>query len=100
MINVMRDVSSDRTSHGEFPSFTIGDKIGETLSSNWVTLRTKQFTPLCPPLHSKLRFLLFSIGISQTAAQYCMEGVGKGKLYFPFLSKHTFGRPFGAEFLN
>ena len=87
MINVMRDVSSDRTSHGEFPSFTIGDKIGETLSSNWVTLRTKQFTPLCPPLHSKLRCLLFSIGISNSSRK--LHGGGReGKVLFSFF-KYT-----------
>ena len=81
MINVMRDVSSDRTSHGEFASFTIGDKIGEALSSNWVTLRTKQFTPLCPPLHSKLRCLLFSIGISNSST--ILHGGGReGKALF------------------
>ena len=42
-------MSAVRTSHGGFLSSSIGDKIGETLSSNWVTENKTVHTPLPSP---------------------------------------------------
>ena len=49
--SMLWEMSAVRTSHGGFPSSSIGDKIGETLSSNWVTENKTVHTPLpSPPL--------------------------------------------------
>ena len=73
---------------------TIGDKIVETLYSNRVTSENKRIHT--PPLHSRLRCLLFSIGSSNSGTTlYGGDGGGKA-LFSPFEVRETSESPFKA----
>ena len=73
---------------------TIGDKIVETLYSNRVTSENKRIHT--PPLHSRLRCLLFSIGNSNSGTTlYGGDGGGKA-LFSPFEVRETSESPFTA----
>ena len=62
---------------------TIGDIIVETLYLTGVTLEQNNPRPL--PLPSILSWgFCYFLQVAQTAAQHCMEGIGEGKLYFPY----------------
>ena len=73
---------------------TIGDKIVEALYSNRVTSEDKRIHT--PPLHSRLRCLLFSIGSSNSGTTlYGGDGGGKA-LFSPFEVREMSERPFRA----
>ena len=80
---------------------TIGDKIVETLYSNRVTSENKRIHT--PPLLSRLRCLLFSIGSSNTIHNTTLYGTtlyggdGGGKaLFSPFEVRELSDSPFRA----
>ena len=77
---------------------TIGDKLVGTLYSNRVTSENKR--NYTPPLHSKLRCLLFSTGSSNSGTTL-HGGDGEGKtLLCPFKVGKTSKSPFRAKCLN
>ena len=62
----------------------IGDKIVESLSSNWVTLENKTIHTL--PLPSiQIWGVCCFLQEARTAEQHCMRWVGEGKLHFTLL---------------
>ena len=77
---------------------TIGDKLVETLYSNRVTSENnRNYTP---PLHSKLGWLLFFTGSSNSGTTlHGGDGEGKALLY-PFQIGKTSKSPFRAKCLN
>ena len=81
----------------------IGDKIFETLYSNRVTSENKESTSFPCPLRSKLGFLLFSKGSSNSGTTL-LGGDGGEKLYFPLLKsgnrqKAPLGRSVSTHFV-
>ena len=78
----------------------IGDKLVETLYSNRVTSENKRIHTPPLPLHSKLRYLLFSTGSSNSGTTL-HGGNGRGKGSFsPFKIGKTSKSPFRAKCLN
>ena len=81
---------------------TIGDKIVETLYSNRVTSKNKNFPHpfLSPPFKVLLGFLLFSIGYGNSN-KTLHGGDGGGKAIFsPFEVSKTSESPLRAKCLN
>ena len=80
----------------------IGDKIVESLSSNWVTLENKTIHTL--PLPSiQIWGVCCFLQEARTAEQHCMRWVGEGKLYFTLLKwakcqKGPFGQTVSTNF--
>ena len=79
---------------------TIGDKIVETLYSNRVTSKKKNFHTPSSPLLLKLGFLLFSIGYGNSG-KTLHGGDGGGKAIFsPFEVSKTSESPLRVKCLN
>ena len=73
---------------------TIGDKIVEALYSNRVTSEDKRIHT--PPLHSRLRCLLFSIGSSNSGTTLYGGDRGGKALFSPFEVREMSESPFRA----
>ena len=63
---------------------TLSWSLTTVLSSNGVTLENNTIPPPPPPSIQSCG-VDFSPKVARTVAQHCMEGVGAGKLNFPFL---------------
>ena len=87
IMNSKRQVNGETWSRGTKRRFSFEAKVklNHSIVFNWGNFG-EQYNPSPPPPPSiQSRGVDCFLQVAQTVAQHCMEGVGEGKLNFPFL---------------